>query len=215
MGDDVARIAEARQPAAPVSGKQVARRVRILRAASELGAREGLVSVQMHDVAKEAEVAIGTLYRYFPSKTHLFMAVLEWHIELFLEGRDGVATADEAVDAVAEVAETLIALSAKLLDSPLLAKAIALSSFTEYASAIPARIDIVETCLGQTLLHLLGIREAEDQDRSVVRLLIYSWWGLFVAMLTEEISVQRAQADLRLAARLILAPYSERRARLN
>jgi AcrR family transcriptional regulator len=207
MGDDVARPAEGRQPAAPVSSGQVARRVRILRAASELGAREGLANVQMHDVAKEAGVAIATLYRYFPSKPYLFLAVLEWHIEQFLGGRDSVVTTDEAADAAEEVAQTLIALSAKLLDSPLLASAVALSSYAEYASAIPTRIDIVESALGQTILGLLrGVHEVSETSRSRVRLVIYSWWGLFVAMLTEEISTRQAEADLRLAARLILAP---------
>lgn len=207
MGDDVARPAEGRQPAAPVSSGQVARRVRILRAASELGAREGLANVQMHDVAKEAGVAIATLYRYFPSKPYLFLAVLEWHIELFLGDRDSVVTTDEGADAAEEVAQTLIALSVKLLASPLLASAVALSSYAEYASAIPTRIDIVESALGQTILGLLrGVHEVSETGRSRVRLVTYSWWGLFVAMLTEEISAEQAEADLRLAARLILAP---------
>ncbi|WP_327312126.1 TetR/AcrR family transcriptional regulator [Streptomyces sp. NBC_01235] len=202
----MARLAEARRPAAPVSVRQAARRVRILRAASELGSREGLARVQMHDVAKEAGVAIGTLYRYFPSKPHLFLAVLEWHIEQFLGGRDGGAATDEATDPAVEVAQTLIALSGKLLSSRLLASAVALSSFTEYASVVPTPIDIVERALGQRLLRLLGTRADAETERSRVRLLVYSWWGLFVAMLTEEISTEQADADLRLAARLIVAP---------
>lgn len=205
MGDDVARPAEGRQPAAPMSSSQIARRVRILRAASELGAREGLASVQMHDVAKEAGVAIATLYRYFPSKPYLFMAVLEWHIEQYLGGHEQMAAA-EGTDAAAEVAELLITLSVKLLDSPLLASAVALSSFTEYATAVPARIDIVDSALGQAILRLLGADEASETDRSRARLLIYGWWGLFVAMLTEEISTEEAETNMRLAARLLLTP---------
>ncbi|WP_329551199.1 TetR/AcrR family transcriptional regulator [Streptomyces sp. NBC_00696] len=205
MGDDVARPAEGRQPAAPVSRGQMARRVRILRAASELGAREGLASVQMHDVAKEAGVAIATLYRYFPSKPYLFMAVLEWHIEQYLGSHEHIAAA-EGTDAAAEVAELLITLSVKLLDSPLLASAVALSSFTEYATAVPARIDLVDSALGQAILRLLGADEASETDRSRARLLIYGWWGLFVAMLTEEISTEEAETNMRLAARLLLTP---------
>ncbi|MFI6463296.1 TetR/AcrR family transcriptional regulator [Streptomyces sp. NPDC050528] len=201
----MARPAEGRQPAAPMSSSQIARRVRILRAASELGAREGLASVQMHDVAKEAGVAIATLYRYFPSKPYLFMAVLEWHIEQYLGSHEHMAAA-EGTDAAAEVAELLITLSVKLLDSPLLASAVALSSFTEYATAVPARIDIVDSALGQAILRLLGADEASETDRSRARLLIYGWWGLFVAMLTEEISTEEAETNMRLAARLLLTP---------
>ncbi|WP_406118696.1 TetR/AcrR family transcriptional regulator [Streptomyces sp. NBC_00989] len=208
----MARPAEGRQPAAPMSSSQIARRVRILRAASELGAREGLASVQMHDVAKEADVAIATLYRYFPSKPYLFMAVLEWHIEQYLggheNGRENLAVAAEGTDAAAEVAELLITLSVKLLDSPLLASAVALSSFTEYTSVVPARMDLVDSALGQAILRLLraGVREASATDRSRARLLIYGWWGLFVAMLTEELSTAEAETNMRLAARLLLTP---------
>jgi AcrR family transcriptional regulator len=193
-----------------VSSNQAARRVGILRAASELGAREGLASVQMHDVAKEAGVAIATLYRYFPSKPYLFTAVLEWHIEQFLggyeNGQDNLAAAEEGTDAAAEIAELLITLSLKLLDSPLLASAVALSSFTEYASVVPARIDIVDSALGQTILRLLGAGEASETERSRTRLLIYGWWGLFVAMLTEELSTEEAETNMRLATRLLLMP---------
>ncbi|WP_232838553.1 TetR/AcrR family transcriptional regulator [Streptomyces geranii] len=203
----MARPAAVRQPAAPMSSRQAARQVRILRAASDLGAREGLARVQMHDVAKEAGVAIATLYRYFPSKPYLFLSVLEWHIEQFLGGRDTTARSPGAGDDPAtEVAETLIALSGKLLASPLLASAVALSSFTEYANAVPSRFDIVERALGRRLLHLLGRRTDPETARSRVRLLVYSWWGLFVALLTEEITTEQAAADLHLAARLIAAP---------
>ncbi|MEU6140624.1 helix-turn-helix domain-containing protein [Streptomyces sp. NPDC047081] len=184
-----------RPPAAPTSAGQAARRVRILRAASELGSRDGLDGIQMHDVAKEAGVAIATLYRYFPSKPFLFLAVLEWHIEEFLGDGDGGLGAD--------VGDTLVALSGKLLGNRQLASAVALASFTEYAAAVPARIDIVERPLGQRLLRLLGDRKDAP---SRVRLLVYTWWGLFVGMLTEEISTARGEADLRLAARLIAAP---------
>lgn len=191
-----------------MSSGQAARRVRILRAASELGAREGLASVQMHDVAKEAGVAIATLYRYFPSKPYLFMAVLEWHIEQFVGGHGNTAGAAGGTDPAADIAELLIALSVKLLDSPLLASAVALSSFTEYTSVVPARADLVDSPLGQAILRHLGggVREASETDRSRARLLIYGWWGLFVAMLTEELTTEEAETNMRLAARLLLTP---------
>lgn len=138
------------------------------------------------------------------------MAVLEWHIEQYLggqeNGRENLAVAAEGTDAAAEVAELLITLSVKLLDSPLLASAVALSSFTEYATAVPARIDIVDSALGHAILRLLGVDEASETDRSRARLLIYGWWGLFVAMLTEEISAEEAETNMRLAARLLLTP---------
>jgi AcrR family transcriptional regulator len=55
---------------------QVARRERILDAAVELASSGGYDAVQMREVAERAEVALGTLYRYFPSKTHLLISSL-------------------------------------------------------------------------------------------------------------------------------------------
>src|SRR5919108_352324 len=55
---------------------QRARRDRIVVAATELLAEVGYEAVQMRDVAERADVALGTLYRYFSSKEHLYAAAL-------------------------------------------------------------------------------------------------------------------------------------------
>jgi AcrR family transcriptional regulator len=58
---------------------QEARRERVTRAALELGSEGGYDAVQMRDVASRAQVALGTIYRYFPSKDALLAAVMvEW-----------------------------------------------------------------------------------------------------------------------------------------
>ncbi|HUF83553.1 MAG TPA: TetR family transcriptional regulator, partial [Acidimicrobiia bacterium] len=53
---------------------QAARRQRVLDAAMKLAAEGGYDAVQMRDVAQEAGVALGTIYRYFASKDHLLAA---------------------------------------------------------------------------------------------------------------------------------------------
>jgi AcrR family transcriptional regulator len=53
---------------------QAARRGRVLDAAMELAAEGGYDAVQMRDVAGRAQVALGTIYRYFSSKDHLLAA---------------------------------------------------------------------------------------------------------------------------------------------
>lgn len=59
------------------------RRARIVRAALRLLERGDYEHIQMRDVADEADVALGTVYRYFASKEHLFAAVLvEWSASL-------------------------------------------------------------------------------------------------------------------------------------
>src|SRR4051795_12636788 len=55
---------------------QRARRRRILDAAVELASDGGYDAVQMREVAERADVALGTLYRYFPSKVHLLVAAM-------------------------------------------------------------------------------------------------------------------------------------------
>lgn len=58
---------------------QRARRQRIVVAALELLERSTYEKIQMRDIAEAANVALGTVYRYFASKEHLFAAVLlEW-----------------------------------------------------------------------------------------------------------------------------------------
>ena len=59
-----------------IPASQVARRERILDAAMELAAEGGYDAVQMREVAERADVALGTVYRYFPSKVHLLVAAM-------------------------------------------------------------------------------------------------------------------------------------------
>jgi TetR/AcrR family transcriptional regulator, cholesterol catabolism regulator len=53
---------------------QAARRQRVIDSAMKLAADGGYDAVQMRDVASEAGVALGTIYRYFTSKDHLLAA---------------------------------------------------------------------------------------------------------------------------------------------
>jgi TetR/AcrR family transcriptional regulator, cholesterol catabolism regulator len=58
---------------------QLARRQRIVRAALRALAGSEYDRVKISEVARESGVALGTLYRYFASKEHLFAAVfVEW-----------------------------------------------------------------------------------------------------------------------------------------
>lgn len=55
---------------------QQRRRRRIIDTAMELAAEGGYEAVQMREVAARADVALGTLYRYFPSKEQLLVAAM-------------------------------------------------------------------------------------------------------------------------------------------
>jgi AcrR family transcriptional regulator len=60
---------------------QKARRARIIAATLALAARGGYEAVQMREVAERSEVALGTLYRYFPSKIHLLVSAMGSEVE--------------------------------------------------------------------------------------------------------------------------------------
>lgn len=91
---------------------QVARRQRVLVAALKLGAAGGYDAVQMRDVAATAGVALGTIYRYFPSKDALLAAAMvEWMEDL--ERRvsqkppDGSTTAARVYDVLRRAVATM------------------------------------------------------------------------------------------------------------
>ena len=63
-------------PAPVRTPSQQARRQRIVDAGLELLRERDYEKIQVKDVAEQANVALGTLYRYFSSKDHLFAEVL-------------------------------------------------------------------------------------------------------------------------------------------
>ncbi|MEX0767957.1 MAG: TetR family transcriptional regulator, partial [Microthrixaceae bacterium] len=60
---------------------QSARLQRMLEVAAQLALEGGWDAVQMREVAQRSEVALGTLYRYFPSKEYLLVSVMISDIE--------------------------------------------------------------------------------------------------------------------------------------
>ena len=198
----MARIAEARQPAEPVSAEQKERYRRILRAASKLGSVHDLERVQMLDVAKEAGVAIATLYRYFPSKTDLFVAVLHGQVERLSESALRPPEPGKRADGVAEV---LIAASRRMLERPQLATAMLqannaaqLQSGREFTDANAA--------FHLTLLAALGVDEPGDEDFRMIRIVEQTWYGILVSTLNRVITLEQSIEDIRLATRLLLGP---------
>jgi TetR/AcrR family transcriptional regulator, cholesterol catabolism regulator len=77
MSSTVVAIAEPQ--GTPLSSNQAARRQRIVDVAMAMLEEREFERIQVKDVADGATVALGTLYRYFSSKEHLFGEVLvQW-----------------------------------------------------------------------------------------------------------------------------------------
>lgn len=88
MAGGSSKVDVATPPATPaISGAEVGsaaqreRRRRILDATLVLASKGGYDAVQMRAVAEKADVAVGTLYRYFPSKVHLLVTALARELE--------------------------------------------------------------------------------------------------------------------------------------
>jgi TetR/AcrR family transcriptional regulator, cholesterol catabolism regulator len=62
-------------PATPETPAQQERYDRVVAAAAGVLAAGGVDAVQMKDLAQRAEVSLATLYRYFPSKEYVLLAV--------------------------------------------------------------------------------------------------------------------------------------------
>lgn len=88
-------------PALPPSRAE--RRSRIIRTALEMLSESDYDDIQMRDVAEGSDVALATLYRYFPSKEQLFAAVqLEWverlHRRVAQRGLEGDSDLERLLD---------------------------------------------------------------------------------------------------------------------
>ncbi|MER7015251.1 TetR family transcriptional regulator [Saccharopolyspora sp. NPDC000359] len=198
------RIAEARPSAEPSSQEQKARQRRILRAAAELAAERGLDRVQMHDVAKVAGVAIATLYRYFPSKTHLFTAVMADQVERLDELARPPRAGQDPVDAVCEL---LLRSSRTLLSRPLLASAMMQSNVQANAATVTEAIRI-DAMMQGAVMRMLGLADPTARDVRLVSLLIECWYGMLSSALNGRLSMADVEEEIRLASRLLLAARS-------
>jgi AcrR family transcriptional regulator len=106
--DDLSRTVETvstlgAQPIGLRARNQLQRRKRIVKAAAALASRGGIEAMQMRTVAERANVALGTLYRYFPSKMDLVIAVISEELDLLqvsIERRPlaGASPAERAVE---------------------------------------------------------------------------------------------------------------------
>ncbi|MFS3129061.1 TetR family transcriptional regulator [Nocardioides sp. Bht2] len=197
----MARIAENREPAQPVSAEQKERYARILRAAARLGSEHGSDRMQMNDVAKEAGVAIATLYRYFPSKNDLFVGLMNSQVHN-LAAAPAITAGRLPSEAVADV---LVEASRKLLERPLLATAM-LHANNSAQLSVGREGSMASRAFHVVLYRALNLTDPNPQDQRLVRLIEQAWYGVLVSVLNDVITFEECEDDIRLSARLLLGP---------
>ena len=186
-----------------MSPEQRERHRRILRAAARHGAAFGLDRVQMHDVARDAGVAIATLYRYFPSKTHLFTALMQSQVERLAE-LDVHPQPGETPDQ--GVARLLVAAGRNLLANPRLTHAMMQSNNAMVAQAPSAAVTEI---FSQVMLDAGGIEDPTPYDLRLLRIIEEAWYGIIIAALNRGDDPALVEADTVLICRLLLRDRTE------
>lgn len=189
------------------SAAQRDRRRRILDATTCLASKGGFDAVQMRAVAESADVALGTLYRYFPSKVHLLVSALARQLEETDDslGRRPIPGADPAE----RVTYVLNGATSGLQREPHLTEALT-RAFMFADSTVAGEIQVVglklTTMLNRALQGDQYVEGAEPTEReiAVARVISDVWLASLVAWVTGRISAEQVMEHLETAVELIL-----------
>ncbi|GAA2454476.1 TetR family transcriptional regulator [Streptomyces glaucus] len=195
--------------APPLTERQEARRRRILRASARLAGRGGFDAVQMREVAESSRVALGTLYRYFPSKVHLLVAVMQDQLE-HMHGT--LRRRPPAGGTAAErVAETLMRAFRALQREPQLAEAM-VRALTFADRSVSPEVDQVSRRTTAIILDAMGLEDPAPEQLRAVRVVEHTWHSALIAWLSGRASIAQVRVDIETACRLIdlTAPGGER-----
>jgi TetR/AcrR family transcriptional regulator, cholesterol catabolism regulator len=185
-----------------IPASQAARRERILDAATELATEGGWDAVQMREVAERAEVALGTLYRYFPSKVHLLVSVLgRTFAELHESARlDADGTPRERVYRVVAVMTRFLARHRRL--SGAMVRAL-MTADSEAARDVEAVGDLLVGFIASAT-HAPGEAPTEH-DTLVAHVIGKVWLTDVVTLLSGRMTVSQVLEDLEATIALVMS----------
>jgi AcrR family transcriptional regulator len=192
------------EPESTLARSQAERRRRVLAATFELAAEGGFDAVQMRDVAAAADVALGTVYRYFSSKERL---LLEAMVEQQSDLRSYVET-HPPTDAtpVARVAAVLKRANGALRSHPDVTAAMvrAIGSAQTENADIVQRVTEIMTAIITSAIHG-GVRpNASARELRVARILMQVWLSSLNGWVCGVDGPDRVDEDLAAAATLLL-----------
>jgi AcrR family transcriptional regulator len=189
------------------SAAQRDRRKRILDATITLASKGGFDAVQMRAVADRADVALGTLYRYFPSKIHLLVSALgrqfeETEATLGRKPIPGETPADR-------VSWVLSRATRSMQKEPQLTEALT-RAFMFADSTVAGEIHVVglrlTTMLNRALQGTDYVEGAEPTDReiAVARVVSDVWLSALVSWVTGRSTADEVADHLDTAVHLLL-----------
>lgn len=185
------------------SPSQRERRRRILDATIGLASQGGFDAVQMRAVAEQADVALGTLYRYFPSKIHLLVSAMDRELEradrnLSTREVEGDTPADRVINALKRISRGLQG-DQNITDALTRAFMFADSSAKDEISAV-----------GQRLNHILvqamrpGANEITAEEEVIIRVIGDVWLSTLVGWVTGRMEAGETAGHMERAVHLVL-----------
>ena len=183
------------------SAAQRERRKRILDATLALASKGGYEAVQMRTVAERAEVALGTLYRYFPSKIHLLVSALTLELERTQDKLDrkpvpGETPYDRILYVLSRVTQTM-------QREPMLTEAMTRAFMFADPSAA-AEVNTVARQMERMFTRAMHTGEPSADDIAIARVIGDVWLSNLVAWVTRRASADDVSSHLELAVRLLL-----------
>jgi AcrR family transcriptional regulator len=190
------------------SAAQRDRRRRILDATIALASQGGFDAVQMRAVAERADVALGTLYRYFPSKIHLLVSALARefeHATHSLERRTipGGTPADRVMHVLGKTTRGL-------QRDPNLTEALT-RAFMFADASVANEINVVARHVTTLLTRAMGDQATpadpptpSDEDVAIAKVIGDVWLASLVQWVTGRASAADVGRSLDVAVRLLL-----------
>ncbi|HET6499187.1 MAG TPA: cholesterol catabolism transcriptional regulator KstR [Amycolatopsis sp.] len=185
----------------PGSAAQRDRRRRIIDATLALASKGGYEAVQMRAVAERADVALGTLYRYFPSKIHLLVSGLAREFERAREKLDRLTIPGETPG---ERLIFVLSRNTRMMQrDPHLTEAM-VRAFMFADTSAAAEVEQVGLLMEAMFAKAMGIDEPTEHDRAVFHLIADVWMANLVAWVTRRASAADVANRLELSVRLLL-----------
>jgi AcrR family transcriptional regulator len=190
------------------SAAQRDRRRRILDATIALASTGGFDAVQMRAVAEQADVALGTLYRYFPSKIHLLVSALAREFDVAnanLERKSvpGDGPADRVMYVLGRTTRSL-------QRDPHLTEALT-RAFMFADASVAAEIRLVERQVTTMLTRAMRgsdvaaqAAEPTEQDLAIAKVVGDVWLASLVQWVTGRASAADVAKSIDVAVRLLL-----------
>ncbi len=189
------------------SAAQRDRRRRILDATIALASKGGFDAVQMRAVAERADVALGTLYRYFPSKIHLLVSALARQFE---ETEASLGRKPIPGDTPADRVSWVLSRATRSMQrEPQLTEALT-RAFMFADSTVAGEIHVVGLRLTSMLNRALQgsdyVEGAEPTDReiAVARVISDVWLSALVSWVTGRSSADEVSDHLDTAVHMLL-----------